>query len=147
MSTAKYDPNIVTALWGPIIMTGFEAGAYITATMFSVERYTRKSSRGRAIHTQVTDNGGSVTMRFQADSPTLPLLAAQMITDLAPGGNVVFPLIVKDLNGLDSIVSPAARLVTIPVLEHNDGEQGPREYMWWCEPLVIFHGGIASING
>ena len=44
---------IVTALWGPIIMTGFEAGAYITATMFSVERYTRKSSRGRAIHTQV----------------------------------------------------------------------------------------------
>jgi len=66
-----------------------------------------------------------------------------MIIDLAPGGNVVFPLIVKDLNGLDTIVSPAARLVTIPVLEHNDGEQGPREYMWWCEPLVIFHGGSA----
>ena len=147
MSIAKFDPKLLIVTWGPFLLNGFESGTAVTATLYQPERYTRKSSRGRAIHTQVTDNGGSVTMRFQADSPTLPLLAAQMIIDLAPGGNVVFPLIVKDLNGLDSIVSPAARLVTIPVLEHNDGEQGPREYMWWCEPLVIFHGGIASING
>lgn len=147
MSNAKYDPNLVSALWGPIILTGFEAGAFITAAMFSPQRYTRKSAFGRSIHTQVTDKGGNVMMRFQADSPVLVLLSAQLAIDLAPGGNVAFPLIVKDLNGLDAIVSPVARLVSIPTLEHNDGDQGPREFEWWCEPLEIFHGGIASVNG
>ena len=93
------------------------------------------------------DKGGEVMMRFQGDSPSLALIMAQMIIDQAPGGNVVFPLIIKDLNGLDSVVSPVARCVAIPNLEHTDGEASPREFKWWCEPLLIYHGGIASING
>ena len=147
MSIAKYDPNLVTVIWGPFLLNGFEGGAFITATMNSVERYTRKAAFNRAIHTQVTDQGGSVTMRFQADSPSLKVLATQIEIDQLPGGNVVFPLIVKDNNGLDAIASPVARIITIPVMEHNDGDQAPREFVWWCEPLKIFHGGIFSING
>ena len=147
MSNAKYDPNLVKAMWGPIILIGFESGAFITATMNAVERYTRKAAFNRSIHTQVTDNGGSVTMRFQADSPSILPLQTALKTDLAPGGNVVLPLIVKDLNGLDTIISPLARLISIPVLEHNDGDQAAREFVWWCEPLEIFYAGIASLNG
>lgn len=147
MSIAKYDPNLVTVLWGPFILNGFEAGEFITATMTSVERYTAKSAFGRSIHTQVTDQSGTVTMRFQADSPSLIVLATQLAIDQAPGGNILFPLIIKDNNGFDAITSPLARLWSQPVLSHNDGDQAPREFMWRCEPLVIFHGGIASING
>ncbi len=39
------------------------------------------------------------------------------------------------------------RCVAIPNLEHTDGEASPREFKWWCEPLLIYHGGIASVNG
>ena len=88
MSNAKYDPNLVKAMWGPIILIGFESGAFITATMNAVERYTRKAAFNRSIHTQVTDNGGSVTMRFQADSPSILPLQTALKTDLAPGGIV-----------------------------------------------------------
>lgn len=147
MSNAKYDPVLVVAQWGPFFLTGFEAGEFIVATMNSVERYSRKAAFNRSIHTKVTDRGGSVTMRFQADSPVLSVLSAQYLIDDAPGGNVIYPLIVKDVNGADSITSPLARLVTVPTLSHNDGDQAPREFVWWCEPLVIFHGGIASIPG
>ncbi len=143
MSNAKYSPELVTVLWGPFQLTGFESGEFITATMNSVERYTRKAAHGRSIHTQVTDKGGMVTMRFQADSPALLVISTQIAIDLAPGGNVILPLIVKDSNGLDVITSPLARCVTIPVMSHNDGDQAPREFVWWCEPLEIFHGGIA----
>ena len=147
MSNAKYDPTNVAAQWGPIILTGFAPGAYITAQMFAPTRYQRTSARGRSVHTLVTDKGGQVMMRFQGDSPSLALIMAQILIDEAPGGNVVFPLIIKDLNGLDSVVSPVARCVSIPNLEHTDGEANPREFEWWCEPLFIYHGGIASING
>ncbi len=147
MSNAKFDPTIVKVMWGPYMLTGFEAGAYITATMNSVQRYTRKSSFGRSVHTQVTDLGGSVTMRFQADSPALIVLSTQMVIDQQPGGNVILPLMIKDNNGLDVVTSPLARCVSTPVLEFNDGDQGPREFEFWCEPLVIFHGGISYLNG
>ena len=146
MSNAKYDPNLVTVLWGPFLLTGFEAGEFITATMAQTERYIRKSAFGRSIHTLVTDLGGMVTMRFQADSPSLKILATQYVADQAPGGNVILPLIIKDNNGLDAIASPLARLITIRSLTHNDGDQAPREFQWMCEPLVIFHGGIFAQN-
>ena len=144
---AKYNPTLVIASWGPILLNGFAGGAFISATMRSNERYTWKGAFGRSIHTQVTDNSGTVTMRFQADSPSILPLQTAMKVDLAAYGNVTHPLIVKDLNGLDTILSPIARLVTIPVLEHNESEAADREFVWWCEPLEIFHGGIAFLNG
>lgn len=147
MSIAKFDPNLVKATWGPILLTGFEAGEFISAALNVPDRYTFKSAFGRSIHTLSTDTSGIITMRFQGDSPSLALIMAQIKIDQAPGGNVVLPIMVKDNNGFDVVVSPLARIVNIPALSFNDGDQSPREFMWRCEPLEIFHGGIASVNG
>jgi len=86
-------------------------------------------------------------MTFKAWRLAFGVIGYHARANQAPGGNVVFPLIIKDLNGLDSVVSPVARCVAIPNLEHTDGEASPREFKWWCEPLLIYHGGIASVNG
>ncbi len=147
MSNAKYDPRLVSFIWGPLNLTGFAAGEFIVAAMRSSERYTWSGAFGRSVHTLVTDRSGMVTARFGPDSPSLVLLAQQIAIDQAPGGNVLLPLMVKDNNGLDAVVSPLARLVSIPNMAHNDGDQAPREFVWWCEPLEIFHGGIAYVTG
>ncbi|TXH41743.1 MAG: hypothetical protein E6Q97_36915 [Desulfurellales bacterium] len=146
MSVAKYNPLLVTVQWGPFKLVGFETGEFITAEMTSQDRYTFKSAFGRSIHTQITDMSGMVTMRFQADSPSLFVINTQLKLDLAPGGNIVFPLIVKDNNGLDVCTSPYARVMNIPPMSHNDGDQAPREFRWRCDPLDIVHGGIFSQN-
>ncbi len=147
MSVAKFNPNTVTMTWGPILMVGFEGGEFITAELAAPQRYTRKQAFGRAIHTQTTDTGGTVTVRLQADSPSIALIMAQIKIDTAPGGNVLFPLLVKDLSGLDVVVSPLARCINIPTMAFSTDDPAPREFVFQCEPLEIFHGGIASLNG
>lgn len=147
MSVAKFDPNTVTMTWGPIVMIGFEAGEFIVAELASPQRYTRKQAFGRAIHTQTTDTGGTVTVRLQADSPSIALIAAQIKADAAPGGNVLLPLLVKDLSGLDVVVSPLARCINIPTMSFSTDDPAPREFIFQCEPLDITHGGIFSQNG
>jgi hypothetical protein len=85
--------------WGPILFVGFEGGEFITAELAVPQRYSRKQAFGRAIHTQSTDTGGTVTVRLQADSPTIALLSAQLKADLAPGGEREEGTIrVKDIN-------------------------------------------------
>lgn len=147
MSVAKFDPNTVTMTWGPIQFVGFEGGEFITAEMRVPQRYTVKQAFGREIHTQTTDVGGTVTVRLQADSPTLILLQAQIDIDQAPGGNVLLPLMVKDLSGLDVVVAPLARCISIPTLAFTTDDPGPREFMFACSPLKITHGGISANNG
>lgn len=147
MSVAKFDPNTVTMTWGPILFVGFENGEFITCEMAAPQRYTRKHAFGRAIHVQSTDFGGTVTVRLQGDSPTIALLQAQIDIDQAPGGNVLFPLLVKDLSGLDVVVSPLARCITIPTLAFSTDDAPPREFVFQCEPLKITHGGIFAQNG
>lgn len=147
MSIAKFNPNFLTIFWGPFFLTGFETGEFMTAALTTPERYTGKQAFGRSIHVQSTDTSGVVTLRFQADSPSLIVLAAQQKIDLAPGGNVLYPIIAKDNNGLDVVTSPLARIWNTPNLTFSDGEPAPREWMFRCEPLDIFHGGIAYVNG
>jgi hypothetical protein len=146
VSIAKFNPNTVVMTWGPILFVGFENGEFITAELAAPARYTRKQAFGRAIHTQSTDTGGTVTVRLQGDSPTILLLSAQIKLDLAPGGNVLFPLLVKDMSGFDVVVSPLARCITIPTLAFSSDDPPPREFVFQCEPLDLTHGGILSQN-
>lgn len=147
MSVATFDPNTVTMTWGPIVMVGFEGGEFITAELAVPQRYSRKQAFGRAIHTKATDTGGTVTVRLQADSPSIALIMTQIVADLAPGGNVLLPLLVKDLSGLDVVVSPLARCISIPTLAFSTDDPPPREFVFQCEPLNITHGGISAQNG
>ena len=102
MTVQTYDPKDVFITVGGRILTGF-AEEMITAERENPQVDDLAGAQGDVARVITNDKRGSITVTLLPTSPSNLILSDLVNADGVNGGNSVFPLIIKDNRGDDSL--------------------------------------------
>lgn len=137
-----YDPKLVVVSWGPVLFSGFADGTFINAVRNNQGSNLAIGSTGDGARAISNDKSGLVTLTLLQTAKTNGLMSAINEADELVGSGV-FPLLIKDLRGLDLVSAINMWIQKVP--DYNRGrEVGDGNTAWALETddLKIFHGGL-----
>lgn len=140
-----YDAKSVKIVFGPMLMSGFGDGDFITINQ-DAETYTDEvGSDGEVVRSRSNDNRGTITITLQASSllnQALSLFheADKVAPNLALG---VAPFLCTDLNGL-SLHAASQAWIQKPADVAYGRESGTREWVIRCADLISNIAGIGA---
>jgi len=137
-----YAPHEVSVIFGAIILSGF-----MTGTIIEVARNEKLFKQitgvdGEGADVKSNNRSGTVKITLLQTSLTNQALSAIHFLDETSNAGV-YPLIIKDNNGLDLVFSPACRLEGPPDVSYSDDVDG-REWTFICNVLEINAGGAVA---
>lgn len=135
-----YSADKVILTVGPVIVSGFTDGDFISAA-YTNDRYTMKEGAdGEVGRSKNPSKAGTVTLTLSATSASNDALSALFNLDAIGGVDAVIPISVTDLSGRTVIAASKAWLQTTPEVTFGT-EVGDREWVFACADLLMFAGG------
>ncbi len=137
----QYDPAKVIVIVGPIMVSGFADGTFISAEK-NVDTFSLVvGAGGEATRVRSQNNSGKVTLTLLQTSETNALLAAMHEADrLLPAGAGVVPILIKDVFGTTVVGATKAWISKPPKVEFGK-DTGTREWTIESNDIEIFAGG------
>jgi hypothetical protein len=134
-----YDPKKVIVTFGPLIMTGYAEGTFITISRNGDLFESVRGSDGGV--DRVNKNAGdfTVTLTLKQTSLSNDGLSLAVETDLRTNAGVL-PLVVKDLRGTSLFVAGQAWIAKDPDDENSDSLSS-REWRFSTGVATKFTGG------
>lgn len=143
MSVKRYDPKdiIVTLAGAP--MEGFAEGTFVNAERTNDSFQTVVGADGEGARAKSNDQSGTVTVTLMQTSLSNDILSAQLTLDELQGDGV-FPLLIKDLNGLTIIAAESAYIQKPPAAGYGR-ELEDRVWVIATPKLEMFIGGAVAL--
>lgn len=140
MSAKVYNPKEVVIVFGPIIVTGFADGTFLSVD-FNEDAYSLQvGTDGEGTRSRTNNESATVTFTTMQSSDTNDLLSAlHQVDKNTPGGDGIVPLLIKDLQGSSLYAAETAWIKKAPTSEFGR-EAGPREWTIETDKLVAFIG-------
>lgn len=144
MATARftnYDFSQVTAVFGPIIMDGYQNGEGITIE-HATDAFTKVVGiDGKVTRNKVLDRSARITIKLMQSSAANALLSVVYLADrAASNGAGVAPFTITDQNGSSVFFAAEAWIARAPEVS-LDQEVSVREWIFDVAFLDEFHGG------
>lgn len=136
-----FDPEQVIFTVGPVIVTGWSDGDFLTATREEDLFFKRVGADGGVSRARNANNSGTIECRVLATSGANDLISALFATDnLANNGKIVVPMSIADLSGRTVVAASQGWLRTIPPAVFS---KEPAECVWTfdCADIQMFIGG------
>lgn len=136
-----YEFNRVSAVFGPILFDGYQAGEGITIAQ-DAPRFTKiVGVDGKVTRAKSHNRMATVTIRLMQTSAQNDLLSALLNLDSeAPNGAGILPLYIRDRNGRSLYTAPEAWLEGFGDVSF-DGEPTARDWVIGVARLLNFTGG------
>ncbi len=140
MPAKVYNPKDITIIFGPIIVSGFADGTFLSID-FNEDAYSLQvGTDGEGTRSKTNNKSATITFTLMQSSDTNDLLSALHQTDISTsGGDGIVPFLVKDLQGTSLYVAETAWIRKAPTSEFGR-EAGPREWAIETDNLVAFIG-------
>ncbi len=136
---SNYDPGLVVATLGSLIISGYSDGTMIDCQRDEDAFSKKVGSQGDTTRVRSRNRNGYVTFNLQQNSLINDALSALAIEDETLGTGFR-PLQIKDLNGRTLVSSPAAWIRKVAnVVLGQDAEN--REWQIDCHGLIVLVGG------
>lgn len=133
-------PKDVTVTFGPLLISGYMDGSMIEINQVNPD-YVAKQGIDLVSMVESYDGFYTVTVNLQQTSDTVTALDVIRQAGLISPGRGVQPLTIKDLNGVTSQFSPAARIEKDPDNSINKSEINGRSYTFLCVDMSGVTGG------
>jgi len=141
MGVEVYDPKSVVLAFGPILVSGYADGTFISVERNEDSFALMVGSDGEACRAKSNNKSGRVTVTLLQSSLTNDLLAAQAILDeRSPSGDGIAPLLCKDVSGRGLFTAETAWIVK-PSTASYGREVENREWVFETNELIMFAGG------
>lgn len=140
MPAKVYNPKEVVIIFGPIIVTGFADGTFLSVE-FNEDAFTLQvGTDGEGTRSKSNNESGRATFTLMQSSDSNDLLSALHGVDKStPSGDGIVPLLIKDLQGTSLHSAETAWIVKGPTNEYGR-EAGPREWVIETDNLVSVTG-------
>lgn len=141
MALKSYDPKLVTITFGPVLVTGFADGQFLSIEQNEDAFALKIGSDGEGARARSNNNSARITITLMQSSLANDFLAAQHELDKTlPFGAGTVPLLIKDLSGRALFFAQNAWIVKYPT-SGFDREVMEREWVIETDNLVNFPGG------
>ena len=141
MSLGVYDSKQVSVTFGPILITGYADGTFISVEQNEDSFSLLVGADGDACRSKSNNRSARVTLTILQSSPANDLLSALHNEDvLSPSGDGVQPLMVKDNSGRTICAAERAWIVKPPTTEYAV-ESGSREWLFETDNMLHNVGG------
>lgn len=139
MAVKNYDPNKLNIVFGPVIITGFADGTFLTVA-YNNDAYTVQiGTDGEGCRSKSNDKSATFTLTLaQWGIVNAELSAIYQADDLA--GTGALPFMVTDQNGTTVYAAETAWIRKLPD-SGFDREAGSREWVFETDKLTGFVGG------
>lgn len=141
---ATYDPKQVDFSFGPVIVTGYADGSFLTAARDNPMFTSGTGSDGSGYRAKSNDTSGTVTCTLLQVSPSNDELSTIALADESAGEGV-FPLFVKDGSGRTLCEADAAWIEKFPDATF-ERDQSNRVWVFKTTNLRIFIGGNGGLT-
>jgi hypothetical protein len=141
MAAKVYDAKSVIITFGPILVSGFADGTFVSVDQNEDSFTLQMGTDGEGTRSKSNNKSHTITFTLMQSSDSNDLLSAQHNLDLAtPNGDGIGPLFVKDLLGRATYLAETAWIRKPPTAEFGR-EAGPREWTLETDNLVRLDGG------
>ena len=138
---AYLDPKEVVISFGPILLSGYADGTFVSVERNEDSFSLTVGSDGEAARSKSNNKSGRVTVTLLQSSLSTDLLSAQAVLDeRSPSGDGVAPLLVKDNNGRGLYTAETAWIVK-PATASHARETENREWVIETNELLMLVGG------
>lgn len=140
MPAKVYNPKEVTIIFGPVIVTGFADGTFLSVD-FNEDAFTLQvGTDGEGTRSKSNNDSATIAFTLMQSSDSNDLLSAlHNIDKNTPSGDGIVPLLIKDLQGSSLYTAETAWIRKAPTSEFAR-EAGPREWTIETDKLVAFVG-------
>lgn len=136
---ATYNPKDVIVTFGPIILTGFADGSFVSVERAEDTFSLKMGADGTAVRVKNPNRSGTIKVTLSQTSPANDLLSAAHATDDLTG-LAVLPMSVKDGNGT-TIAGALRTWVKKPPGVSFAKDASDREWTFETDRLEMFVGG------
>jgi hypothetical protein len=134
-----YDPKLITIIFGPIIVSGYVDGTFVSVDRAGDSFEKDVGADGTVDRTNKNRDDFTVTLTLKQTSLTNDLLSATHNADkLSNAGK--FPLTIKDLNGTTTLFAAQAWVAKDPTVEEGNTSSN-REWRLETGPGTLLVGG------
>jgi len=137
----SFDPEQVIFTVGPIVVTGWSDGDFLTATREEDLYFKRVGADGGVSRARNANKSGTIECRTLSTSRSNDLLSALFAIDnLAQDGKIVLPIGIADLSGRTLIAGSQGWLQSLPPAVFS---KEPAECVWTfaVADMKMFIGG------
>lgn len=134
-----YDPKQVIATFGPVILSGYMSGTFITVTRNGDLFEKDKGADGSVDRINRNANDFRISVMLKQTSNINDALSLIVAADIRSNTGKL-PFIIKDLQGTTLFVAPQAWIAADPNDEYSDALTG-REWQFDTGAAVKFTGG------
>ena len=141
MGVKNLDPKQVSIAFGPVLISGFADGTYVSVERNEDSFSLMVGADGEAARSKSNNLSGRVTVTLMQTSASNALLSAiAQVDERSSAGDGINPLLVKDNNGLDLYTAETAWIVK-PATGSHGREAETREWVFETNELISFSGG------
>jgi len=141
MPAKVYDPKSVVIVFGPVLVTGFADGTFLSVDFNEDAFSLQMGTDGEGTRSKTNNESATITFTLMQSSQANTLLSALHGLDLlSPSGDGIVPLLIKDLNG-DSLYSAETAWIRKRPTSEFGREAGPREWTIETDNLAAVVGG------
>lgn len=137
----SFDPEQVIFTVGPVVVTGWSDGDFLTATRSEDLYFMRVGADGGVSRSRNANKSGTIECRTLSTSGANDLISALFAVDnLAQDGKIVVPVSITDLSGRTLVAGSQAWLQTLPPAVFS---KEPAECVWVfaVADMTMFIGG------
>jgi hypothetical protein len=137
---ATYDFKQCLVMFGTDVITGFAEGDDAVSVEQETELYTKQTGAdGEVTRSRMNNDGGKVTIKLQASSPSNDVFNASAQADRVSGSGKK-PLFIKDGSGRSLHTIAEGWVSKLPNAQYGSGS-GTREWVIECGSIVSNIGG------
>jgi hypothetical protein len=141
VAIATYDPLKIVVTFGPLILSGYADGSFLTIDRTTDSFALIVGSSGEQARSRSNDRSAIATLKLLQTSLANDALSLQLQADELNGSGIS-PFMVKDLRGNSLTLAKEAWIIKPPTQDF-DRTIGPREWnIQLAEALVIVAGNI-----
>lgn len=137
----SFDPSKVICTIGPVVISGWSDGDFLTAARDEDLYFKRVGADGGVSRARNSNKSGTIEVRTLSTSGANDLITALFALDnLSEDGKVVVPMAIADLSGRTLVAASQGWLRTLPPAVFS---KEPSECVWVfdCADMSMFIGG------
>lgn len=139
--SGSFDPEKVIFTVGPVVVSGFSDGDYLTAARSEDNYFMRAGADGHIARSRNANKSGTIECRTLSTSLANDLLSGLFAVDnLVEDAKIVVPIGIADLSGRKLAACSEGWLQKVPDMVFA---KEPSECIWMfaCADLSVFFGG------